>query len=316
MKRFFAIAVTLAAFAMPVSATTITDVFTSFYSFGDSLTDDGKFVILEPPSFDGRFTTGLTWSEYIEEDFEDVGADTRNYALGGATASPTNPLNPVGPLGTLEKQISAFTLELLAPLRDPGANPLVSLWFGANDVFTGQSASAAADFVADGVRAIADLGVSAGTTFDDFLLTFLPSIPGFPGAAEVFNTQLALNITGLTNDGFNIITYDPQDAADAIIADALFNGSQEYGITELIEPCAISFTDGDLSSCLDDGKDPDTFFFADSVHPTAPVHLLTSQQVTATIEASLSAVPLPAGLPLLFVGVGALGVMRFRRRAA
>ncbi len=325
MKRLFAIAATMAAYSMPVSATTMTDVFTSFYSFGDSLTDDGKFGLagagglLEPPSFGGRFTNGLTWSEYIEDDFAAAGADTRNYALGGATASPTNFLNP-GPLATLAKQIEAFTFELLSPLAspplNPDTNPLVSLWFGANDIFQGQSATAAADFVTAGVRSISALGSAAGTMFDDFLLMSLPAIPGAPGTAEAFNTQLSQNILGLRNDGFNIITYDPTLATNAIIEDTLFNGAQEYGITELLRPCAISFTDGDPASCLDNGEDPNTYFFADTVHPSAPVHLLTAQQVTANIDASLSAVPLPAGLPLLLVGVGAFGAMRFRRRVA
>ena len=153
MKNFLTAAACVVAFSAPASASSITDFFTGFYSLGDSLTDDGKFGLagsgglLEPPSFGGRFTNGLTWSEYIEDSFAAAGHDSRNYALGAATASPTNFVNP-GPLGTLEKQVAAFTAELLAPivppLRNPGDNPLVSLWFGANDIFQGQSATAAA----------------------------------------------------------------------------------------------------------------------------------------------------------------------------
>ncbi|MEX0338359.1 MAG: SGNH/GDSL hydrolase family protein [Arenibacterium sp.] len=318
MKRAIIAAACVASLSAPVHAAGVEDFFSSFYSFGDSLTDDGKFGLagqgglLEPPSFGGRFTNGLTWSEYIEDAFAATGDDTRNYALGGATASPVNPRNPVGPLGTLAKQIDAFTAELPI-LRNPGSNPLVSLWFGANDIFTGQSPIAAANFVEAGVRAISALGATAGTSFDTFLLFDLPSIPGAPGTAEAFNAQLDDNVASLRNDGFDILRFDPAVTSNAIIADFL-NGSPLYGITELITPCAVSFTDGDPSSCLDNGDDPNTYFFADSVHPSAPVHLLTSQQVSAEIIAS---VPLPATLPLVLTALGgAVLVSRRRRKAA
>ena len=76
-------------------AKTFTDTFTGFYSFGDSLTDDGKFSQLFPPSEGGRFTNGLTWAELIEDQFIAAGRDTGNLALGGATASGGfNPANP------------------------------------------------------------------------------------------------------------------------------------------------------------------------------------------------------------------------------
>ena len=106
MNKTLIAAACVASLSVPVNAAGVEDFFTSFYSLGDSLTDDGKFGLasegglLEPPSFEGRFTTGLTWSEYIEDAFTISGDDTRNYALGGATASDTNFLNP-GPLATL-----------------------------------------------------------------------------------------------------------------------------------------------------------------------------------------------------------------------
>jgi phospholipase/lecithinase/hemolysin len=317
MKKTLIAAACVASLSAPVSAAGVEDFFTSFYSFGDSLTDDGKFGLagagglLEAPSFGGRFTNGLTWSEYIEDAFAASGDASRNYALGGATASPVNPRNPVGPLGTLEKQIAGFAAEL--PFFDPGDNPLVSLWFGANDIFTGQSATAAADFVASGVRAISALGGIAGTSFDTFLLFDLPSIPGAPGAGEAFNAQLTSNIASLRGEGFDIIRFDPSVTSNAIIADTLFNGSQQFGITELLTPCAASFTDGDPSSCLDEGKDPNTYFFADSVHPSATVHRLTAQQVSASI---IAAVPLPATLPLVLTALGGTALISRRRRKA
>lgn len=316
MKRLIIAATLAASLVTPAFATTLTETYTSFYSFGDSLTDDGKFGLagagglLEAPSFGGRFTNGLTWSEYIEDDFAATGDDTRNYALGGATGGDLNVLNP-GPLATFGKQIDAFTAELPF-IRNPGSNPLVSLWFGANDIFQGITSPVdAAIAVTAGIRRIAELSAAAGTSFDDFLIMPVPDIPTSPGASEAFNTQLLNDIIGLRAEGFNITVYDSADAFDAIVAD-FFNGSPLYGITELETPCAVNFTDGDPSSCLDEGKDPNTFFFADTVHPSAPVHALVAQQVNAKFD--LAAVPLPATLPFAVFALGALG-WASRRRA-
>lgn len=310
MKHFLKVAIVAAALSAPAYAASVDDTFSSFYSFGDSLTDDGKFGLagagglLEAPSFGGRFTNGLTWSEYIEDTFDAAGKDTRNYALGGATAGDLNVLNP-GPLATFGKQIDAFQAEL-SFFRTPGANPLVSLWFGANDIFQGiTSPIDAANAVAAGVRRINSLG----TVFDDFLIFDLPNIPGAPGVSDAFNQQLSANIAGLLVEGLNIIRYDPQDATDEIVADFL-NGSPEYGITEFIVPCTASFTDGDPIACTD----IETRFFADTVHPTAKVHEVTAMQVSAAVIAAAAPIPLPAGGLLLLAGLGAFAVAR--RRAA
>lgn len=328
MKRILAIVVVFLHVAAPVSASPVSNLFSSFYSFGDSYTDDGKFGLassgglLDAPSFGGRFSNGLTWSEIIEDEFSADGKDSRNYALGGATASPTSIRNPAGPLGTLEKQIAAFTAELLAPivppLRDPGSNPLFSLWFGGNDAFEGQSTTAAADFVADGVRALAALGQIVGSTFNNFLIFDLLDIPGDPGASAAFNTRMDANVAALRSEGINIFRFDPSLTLNTIINDTLFNGAQEFGITELLQPCAVSFLDGDPASCLDDGRDPNTFLLADTVHPTAPVHALLARQVSASIvaDSAIAPVPLPAGGALLLTALGAFALVQRRRKVA
>lgn len=64
--------------------------FTAYFAFGDSLTADGKGAPLAPPSFDGRFSNGLTYADRIAEDFAAAGLPTGNLALGGATAGPVN----------------------------------------------------------------------------------------------------------------------------------------------------------------------------------------------------------------------------------
>lgn len=133
------------------SASSVTDIYTSYYAFGDSLTDDGKFGMLAPPSLGGRFSNGPTYTEHIADQFIAAGLDTGNLALGGATGGPVN-LNPAGPLSTFGGQIATFTNTLangvgLPTSADfsttkptapaPGTNPLVSVLFGPMTSFSG-----------------------------------------------------------------------------------------------------------------------------------------------------------------------------------
>ncbi len=342
MHKTFTAAILAATIALPAQAGTITDTFTSFYSFGDSLTDDGKFGALSAPSLDGRFTNGLTWAEYIEDDFIAAGHDTGNLALGGATAGPVN-LNPAGPLSTFGGQIATFAGALAAgvglPTKilpsletkpngpAPGSNPLVSVWFGANDIFQGFNPIDAANSVADGIRAI---GSIAGHSFDDFLVMSLPDIgqtPAFSGAGsaaataatDLFNAQLWLNIKTLETEGFNIVGFDSGTVTQAILDD-IATGSLQFGILDATNPCTVSLGAAlnpnapAQPSCVDFGIDPNSLLYVDAVHPNAVAHQLMGEAATSALEASLAPVPLPASLPMLLAAFGLAGLIR--RRAA
>lgn len=317
MKTILIAAVAATSLAGSVSASTLTDTFSSYYAFGDSLTDDGKYGVLGAPSLGGRFSNGRTYAEHIADEFEDAGLDNANFALGGATASDAN-LSPEvpAPLNTFSGQIGAFGAAVASGFAAiPGDNPLVSVLFGGNDFFQGQDMEAAADSVANGIRTI---GAIASHTFDDFLVLSLPDIdgsPAFAGSAEAaqatedFNTQLAMNIIDLRNEGFNIITYDTQSVTDEILAD-FDNGSPLHDVTNVTEPCTASMTAGG-PSCVDLGLDPDTFLFSDAVHPNAVTHRLLGERAIAAVEAT---VPVPAALPLLLSAVVGFGIAANRRR--
>lgn len=331
MKKTLIAAAFAVTAVLPVQADTVNQKYTSYYAFGDSLTDDGKLpdAALHPVSDDGRFSNGPTWAEYIAAEFAGTGKNTANLAIGGATGDDEN-FSPINILSTFAGQIATFTASVMtgAPLpvrtseagpippqpTNPGTNPLVSILFGGNDMF--QSARRAiennttvqkvledaADRVAEGIREIAAL--QNGNVFDDFLLLTLPG----GGAANFYNDRLAMNATTLRSEGLTIIDLDVDRVFGDIIGDALFNNGDIFGITNVTGACTASLSQQG-PSCLDFGIDPNTIALVDAVHPNAVVHQVLGARAITTV----STVPLPAGLPLLLAGLGAFAALRTRR---
>lgn len=322
MNKILSATIVLLVLANPAAAGVLTNYYSGFYSFGDSLTDDGKLGpgVLQAPSLDGRFSNGPTYAEYIEELFISTGLDTGNLALGGATAGDVN-ANPAPPLNTFNGQIGVFEFALTndAPLPtppvdppktdgpNPGDNPLVSVLFGANDIFQGMDPLVAADDVTDGIRSIASID---SLIFDDFFVLNLPLgvDPGFAAAATVFNDRLADNIAELRSEGFNIIEFNTQAVFEELLEDILAGGP-EFGITGL-GPCRESFAVPG-PSCLDAGIDPDTLLLNDSVHPNAVAHEVWAARAIAVLEDSV--VPTAGTLPLMLIVLTLLGVTRRHR---
>lgn len=334
---FLAAAVTLAT-AVSSGASTLTDVFTGFYSFGDSLSDDGKLngvIPFAPPSLNGRFSNGPVWTEILASQFTAAGSQSVNLAIGGAQAIGPDLGAAAGAsrLFTLQGQIGQFAdIGTLGGIAS-GSNPLVSVWMGANDLFaildplvaTAFGAIDAANAVEAGIRSIATLG----SQFDSFLVVNMPDLgraPAFStllgdplglGAASsaataltnAFNAQLALDVQNLRDDGFEITTFDANALFDTVLGGSLEGDLAAFAGMDLRNPCTVSLTDPRFASCAD----PDQTLFVDGVHPNRIAHVVIADRVAAAVAPA--PVPLPAGAPLLALGLAALGLAA-RRRAA
>lgn len=344
----------MAACAVIVSAPAshaqdLSQFFSSYIAFGDSLTDDGKFegTPFEPglPGLDGRFSNGPTYAEIIAQDFTASGQFSANFAIGGATARAANE-NALPPqFGTFGGQVATFSAVTSDPFTraEVGDRPLFSVLFGGNDVLQnvglpdGATApgnidptigTTAADAVEANIRAIGALDED----FNDFLVLNLPDVSETPlfqnelfGASALaplaalqsaaFNNRLAENIDSLRDDGFNIIEFDLNAFSAAQRVE--FAG---LGI-DVDTPCSFDLSNpGPENTCVFSPGSPDNtdlslannFLFIDGVHPNA----LSQAGSAAAIQSAVAAtVPLPAGLPLLLAGLGVFGFFRYRRAA-
>ncbi|MGX1693288.1 autotransporter domain-containing protein [Brevundimonas naejangsanensis] len=249
--------------------------------FGDSLSDNGNLYLAtggstpaSPPYGAGRFSNGPVFTERLgfnAANFMGAVTGSINYAFGGArTDAEAMPLGMRVQLAQYQQRGGTF-----------GANDLVSVLGGANNIFQGLPAagastnptgaitpvalSAAADinFIVNG---IAQAG--AGTVLVTNLpkLSITPQFRGTPAApladfaVTTFNGALltGLNATAAARPGTNIILMDLFKVGDVVAANP-----SAFGVSNVTQACFNGVT---LCS------NPDDYFYFDGVHPTAKGH--------------------------------------------
>ena len=297
MSRFLrtaaATALAVAAFGA-MASTASAQTYNRLVVFGDSLSDNGNLFAVtggtNPPApyFQGRFSNGPVFTELLGFNAGrfTAGAPVTgsvNYAFGGARTDSA--ASPPG----MRNQLAAY----LGAGGTFGANDLVSVLGGANNIFQAFPAAAGnpttAPTVMQGVAnaAAADInfivnsvaGAGAGT----ILVTNLPrlgitpqfsatnplvgpagsSLADFSGTA--FNTALlnGLMTTAAARPGSNIILMDLYKISDPLRANP-----SVFGLTNVTDSCFNGVT-----VCAT----PDTYLYWDGVHPTAAGHRLIAR---------------------------------------
>ena len=209
--------------------------FTRMITFGDSLSDNGNLFAVAgtPPApyFQGRFSNGRVWAEYLNGSMLGVGPTilgigptpgtlpttaNLNFAFGGARTDPAN----VVPPGTVS-QINNY-IALGGRFR---AGDLVTLWAGANDLFqapptqAGVSAAATAAGVNIGnqVRTLAAAGAPT------ILVMNLPDLGSAPN-------YLANGPLGVQLGSFASLTFNSTWAASVAAAAAAAAAAGEKSV--------------------------------------------------------------------------------------
>lgn len=277
----------LAAFvALPAAATTIHEPYSSFWVLGDSLSDNGSTDPVGSVS-----TNDTVWNDGIIDEFDRAGKTTVNLAYGGATATGSSPID-------LAQQVQDFAL---SP-EEKGTRPLVSVWFGGNDLlagFTPQNALAAAATVGSAITTLQGLGVN------DFLVFTLPDLGKIPLTQSAAFTQEQRAGISAISSLFNstLASLFPTDAHISYID--VFTLTSD--VTDPDNPFGFSSTatcQGAISPTCEETP------FWDAIHPSSAAHDIIETEV----RAALAPIPLPAGAWLLLTGLGL--VLGFKRKQA
>jgi len=256
--------------------------------FGDSLSDNGNLYAVtlnttptSPPYFQGRFSNGPVFTELL-------GFNAGRYAAGASVTGSINLAfggartdNAASPPG-MRNQLLAYT----GAGGTFGANDLVSILGGANNIFQAVPAAAGSANPTGAIQpvalaAAADInfivnsvaGAGAGTILVSNLpnLALTPQFNQGPFAAAApladyagtqFNGALlaGLMTTAAARPGSNIILMDLYKIGPALVANA-----GAFGLTNVRDTCFNGVT-----VCAT----PDTYLYWDSVHPTAAGHRL------------------------------------------
>lgn len=228
--------------------------------FGDSLTDDGS---------DGmRYTTmpGKIWAQIVDP-------DGLNYAVGGATID--------GVTGQID--------DFLGEYDEIGADQLVTVFTGTNDVLSGDDTAAVSAAEVDQIGRLLDAGAQKILVFTLFDLAATPAFGGTDTDAHLgihdrtlsYNQSLLQGMAERFGDDDRIGVFDTFGAVNGMVTDPA-----SYGFTHGAGEDACA-TPG-AAWCDTDGlvaPDADrTYVFAGGVHLTTKTNELLAAAVEARVE--------------------------------
>jgi phospholipase/lecithinase/hemolysin len=266
--------VLLAAFPSPCAA------YNAIMAFGDSYTDTGNLPSSPPDYWNGRFSNGQLWIEYVSQTQGFGYNAANNYAVSGTEAED---------LGT---QISKF------PGTSNSANVLFAIWSGNNDfanhVSLGTNDSAWNTRITNAVASLvaaSDLLYQKGARklvlFNQIDLTQVPSIRNhytasfrtyLLGKIQTFNTRLTNSVPALLSAHPGLVLYYVDAYSDM---NYLLSHYGAYGFTQATQD---ALDDSNLSDKSFTGPGAN-YVFWDSQHPTTKTHNVIASWVNSLLPA-------------------------------
>jgi thermolabile hemolysin len=251
---------------------------TELYVFGDSLSDTGMVFRatagMYPPNstyFQGRYSNGRVWIEYLAENLNLSSKQTNNFAYGGSTTGSVG--NSYVP--SLLNQVQSFT----QTHQHTNSDALYVLWAGANDYLQGvSSANVPVKNVTTAINSLTEVGAKK------ILVANLPDLGQLPATKNSTNSVNLSALTQAHNQGLRrslkVLNQQHSDLEIVVLdANALYRDA-------IANPAAFNFTNVS-SSCLSGsgtcGK-PDQFLFWDGIHPTAAAHRIIGETAFSTIQ--------------------------------
>ncbi|MDA0647861.1 MAG: SGNH/GDSL hydrolase family protein [archaeon] len=255
--------------------------------FGDSLSDMGNAkaswlnVPDVPPYWQGRFSNGAVWVEYLSTAYSvntTIGASTQpgdNRAFGGAQTGQ-------GYAYLVLPNVGAQITEYLANVQSTiPANTVISLWAGGNDFLYGSAnANTIVANMESHIRALATAGA------DEFIVPNLPPLETTPEVSgksqsqqtvianevQLYNTKLANMLVNLSAE--LSITFHSIDAYS--IFNSIVQNKQALGLTNVQDAaCSGGASLLPLPICNAGdtiAQNADEYLFFDKAHPTRVMH--------------------------------------------
>ena len=239
--------------------------FTAFYAFGDSLTDTGRNPPSETGYYQGRYSNGQLWIEYLSAMLGFPYNASNNLAVSGSTTSD------------LASQIAGM------PASPHPQSALFAVWSGANDFL--QSSGNGVDNAAWSVtisNAVVNITNAVATLYTggarEVIVANLPNLGQLPilsadGAftnyintkVQLFNGTLGTAVTNLMQGypGLRIYFLDANQATASV-----YNSPAAYGFT-VVSIGALQ--DSNLTDKSFSGPGAN-YLFWDPVHPTTKMH--------------------------------------------
>lgn len=249
------------------------------YIFGDSLSDIGNVFKAtngvyppSPPYFQGRYSNGPVWVEYLGSQLGLTNAKSSNFAYGGAT-TVSGSLNGVP--GTLA-QVYTYTKshQKLNP------NGLYVIWAGANDyLFGAEQPAASIGNLSSAIKSLSSAGAKK------ILVANLPDLGKLPATYNIFNSRALSSLTNLHNlelaKTINLFHQESGNSTKIFQLDVnslyreAMDKPEKFGLTNVTQGCVSN-----LATC----DNPNKFLFWDGIHPTTAAHRILAQAALKTLS--------------------------------
>ena len=249
------------------------------YIFGDSLSDTGNIYRAtagaypsSPPYFQGRYSNGLVWVEYLASGLKLTPEQSTNFAFGGATTG-TSSMNGIP---GLLAQVDNFT----KAHPDINPNALYVLWAGANDYLYGTSNSTMPiENLSKAIQLLSTRGAKK------ILVANIPDLGKLPStrytansnrlseSAIAYNQSLAKSFEVL-NDKLGHDTQIIEFDANSLYREAITEPAK-FGFTNVTNACLNK-----VAVC----DHPDKFLFWDGIHPTTAAHRILAEAALKALK--------------------------------
>jgi phospholipase/lecithinase/hemolysin len=256
--------------------------FTALYVFGDSLSDTGRSPAPAPSYYDGRFSNGPLWVEYLSAQLGLPYNPSNNFAVSGSTTS--NLLSQIAGVPASAKLKSA-----LCTILSGGNDFLDSVDMGVNDPGWNIVITNAVYNLANAINALYNNGAREILVGNLANIGTTPAFNGTPtgwpsyvdSKVAIFNANLSAAITTAMQQNSGLRIYLLNDNA---------------GLSNVLSaPAAFGFTVA-TNGALEDPNLTDKSFngpganyvFWDMIHPTTKLNVRTAADAFAEVAVQMN----------------------------